>query len=499
MDAAQPSCRLRLGLPLAAATLAIGLTACGGDGGAPPPPAVAGVALVADAATTPASAVALPSISAAPGPPSVSAAAPPVAPPVASPVASPVAPIASPSAPAAPPAVPPPPASTSPAPDTVPVPAPVAATSAVTPPAAPNPPATTEPPLGPADPAWLLRSAPVAVLTRQAIDATVTASGWSQVAGPARCDVVLHSVLHATRGPRGEATDASAAVLVPQGPGCTGPLPILSYSRGTESERGRTLAAADDRETLALAAFFATRGHVVVASDYLGYAQSTYPYHPYLHAESQARVTVDALRAARALLARLGVAESGRMVLTGYSQGGHVALAAQRAIERDRPAGVAVHATGAMSGPYDLAGFASDLGALLRLMQTGGEPVLQTAVLRLGGLLGAGLLEWLAQRDLLRDVLQSNSVIGWRPLAPVMLCGGARDPVVPFANTLRAAEDFAARGATPTVVDVERVPSWRPLLPPAGAGPAGLSSYHQGIVPPLCFAAVREALLEPAR
>ncbi|MFZ4760877.1 MAG: alpha/beta hydrolase family protein [Burkholderiaceae bacterium] len=354
-------------------------------------------------------------------------------------------------------------------------------------------------PLGPADPAWLLRSAPVAVLTRQSIDAMVAASGWSQLAGPARCDVALYSVLHATRGPRDEATDASAAVLVPQGPGCAGPLPMVSYSRGTEGERSRTLAAADDRETLAVAAFFATRGHVVVASDYLGYAQSSYPYHPYLHAESEARVTVDALRAARALLGSLGVAHTGRIVLTGYSQGGHVALAAHRAIERDRPVGVAVNATGAMSGPYDLAGFASDYGSLLRLIETGGEPVLRSAVLRLGGLLGAGLLDWLAQRDQLRDVLQSNSVIGWRPLAPVMLCGGARDPVVPFSNTLRAAEDFAARGATPVVVDVERVPVWQPLLPPAGTGRSGLSSYHQGIVPPLCFAAVRDGLLEPVR
>jgi pimeloyl-ACP methyl ester carboxylesterase len=274
---------------------------------------------------------------------------------------------------------------------------------------------------------------------------------------------------------------------------------MLSYSRGTERDRSRTLAAADDRETLALAAFFATQGHVVVASDYLGYAQSTYPYHPYLHAESGARVTIDALRAARALLASLGVAQSGRIVLTGYSQGGHVALATHRAIERDRPAGVAVHATGAMSGPYDLAEFASDLGALLRLVDTGGEPVTQAAVLRLGGLLGVGLLDWLARRDVLRDVLQSNSVVGWRPVAPVMLCGGARDTVVPFVNTLRAAEDFASRGAAPIVVDVEQVPSWRPLLPPADAGFTELSSYHAGFVPPLCFAAVREGLLEPSR
>jgi predicted esterase len=464
MDTATSPLRCRFGPPLAAAALAIGLAGCGdgGDGGSAVPPVVAGVTLAADVPTAPGS------VGVAPSVPAASPAS------LASP-ASPAVPAAAPVVPAVPIAAPPPTTQGPVAPPLAPIEA-----------------------LGPPDPGWLLRSAPVAVLTRQSIDAAVSANGLTRFAGPARCDVALHSVVHATRGPRGESTDASAAVLVPQGPGCAGPLPMLSYSRGTERDRGRTLAAPDDRETLALAAFFATRGHVVVASDYLGYAQSTYPYHPYLHAESGARVTIDALRAARALLESLGVAQTGRIVLTGYSQGGHVALATHRAIERDRPAGVAVHATGAMSGPYDLAGFASDLGSLARLIGSGGGSGAQDAVLRLGGLLGTSLLDWLARRDPLQDVLQSNSVLGWRPLAPVMLCGGARDTVVPFANTLRAAEDFASRGAPPVVVDVERVPAWQPLLPPVDAGYSELSSYHSGIVPPLCFAAVRDGLLERA-
>jgi hypothetical protein len=478
MDALTAPLRRRFRRPLLAA-LAIGLAACGGAGETPsggdPPPVVAGVALTDDAPIAPGAGGAGPS-------------------PAASPVAASGVPPASPGAPAAAPA-----AATPAAPVTGPGGSQPAAATPSPPFAAPA--ATAQRPpspidaLGPVDSGWLQRSAPVALLTRQSLDEAAVAAGLSAIAGPARCDVALHAVVHATRGPFGEATDASAAVLVPQGPGCTGPLPMLSYSRGTERNRNRTLAAADDRETLALAAFFATRGHVVVASDYLGYAQSTYPIQPYLHAESSARVTIDALRAARALLASLRVPHSGRIVLAGYSQGGHVALATHRAIERDRPAGVAVDATGAMSGPYDLAGFAADLGSLTRLIGSGGAPDGQDAVLRVGGLLGTGLLEWLAGRDLLRDVLESNSVIGWRPIAPVMLCGGARDTVVPFANTLRTAEDFASRGASPIVVDVEQVPAWRPLLPPAGAGLAELSSYHAGYVPPLCFAAVRDALL----
>jgi hypothetical protein len=71
--------------------------------------------------------------------------------------------------------------------------------------------------------------------------------------------------------------------------------------------------------------------------------------------------------------------------------------------------------------------------------------------------------------------------------------------VVPFANARRVAEDFASRGVQVPVVDVEQVPGAAALLPPPGARITELGSYHQGAVPPLCFAAVRDQWLEPRR
>ncbi|MFM1992137.1 MAG: hypothetical protein RJA99_5094 [Pseudomonadota bacterium] len=356
-------------------------------------------------------------------------------------------------------------------------------------------------PIAAPQPAWLTETMVVAVLTKAEVDAATASRGWAALAGPARCDVTLHAILHPTAGPKGEATDASGAVLVPGGAGCPGPYPLLSYSRGTDLDRSRTMAKLDDRETQEITAFFAARGYVVVASDYLGYGRSSFPYHPYLHAESAARTGIDALRAARTLLARLGVAESDRVFLTGYSQGGHAALAIERAIERDAPVGVpAPVATGAMSGPYDLAGTFTEGVQLLPLLSVSlSGSVARTVAIRLGDVLGTGAAELLAAQSGLREVLAANSVIGWRPAAPVLLCGGSRDPIVPFSNTLRAADDFRARGATLIVVDVEQEPALEPMLPPADVPIEGLGSYHQGAVPPLCFAVVRDRLLEPRR
>jgi pimeloyl-ACP methyl ester carboxylesterase len=364
-------------------------------------------------------------------------------------------------------------------------------------------PGTVAPSVLPApEPAWLKAFEFVTVLSRDEIDRASRERGWAALAGPARCEVVVYRIAHPARGPRGEATDATGAVMVPRGPGCDGPLPMLSYSRGTDLDRDRSMADPSERENQAVAAFFAASGHTVVASDYLGYAGSSFPYHPYLHAESEASTTVDAIRAARRLLDVLDVPTSGRLVLAGYSQGGHAALAAHRAIERDAPAGVpAPAATGAMSGPYDLAGTFADGAAILPLLaiDLGNSPLARTVTLRLGDALGTGALELLRAGDGLRTTLQANSVLGWTPRAPVLLCGGARDPVVPFSNTTRAATDFAGRGASVAVVDVEREPAYASGLPAASAPPSALGDYHQGTVPPACFAAVRDRLLTPAR
>jgi len=374
------------------------------------------------------------------------------------------------------------------------------------------PPAAAEPPptavagssqVAAPQPGWLTQTRVVAPLPKATIEAAAAAQGWTALLGPARCDVTLHEILHPTAGPKGEATDASGAVMVPTGEGCPGPYPLLSYSRGTDLDRSRSMANPDDRETQAVAAFFAARGWVVVASDYLGYARSSFPYHPYLHAESEARTGIDALRAARTLLAGLGVPESGRLAVVGYSQGGHAALAIQRAIERDRPDGVyAPLATSAMSGPYDLAATLAESAQALpqqAAASVGSSGTARDALLRLGDSLGTSASELVQGGSQLADVLRANSVIGWRPQAPVLLCGGSRDPIVPFANTTRAAADFTARGATVTVLDVETDPILQVGLPPATASRDDLGRYHQGDVPPRCFAATRDRLLEPLR
>ena len=210
----------------------------------------------------------------------------------------------------------------------------------------------------------LLQSAPalLSTLTTSGLLAQLNAAASQplQSIGVAPiCDILVYDVRYETVGGRNEAASASAALLVPTGlgPNCTGARPIVLYAHGTTTDRNFTMADLNNAETLALATLFASQGDIVVAPNYAGYDTSTLPYHPYLIADQESKDMIDALTAARTALplASLGLTrDDGRLFITGYSQGGYVAMATHRAMEA---AGMPVTASAPLSGPYALAAF----------------------------------------------------------------------------------------------------------------------------------------------
>ena len=193
----------------------------------------------------------------------------------------------------------------------------------------------------------------LAVLTAAQIDAATSGNGMQALTGPARCDVEFVRLTYRTLGargedrlPTGEPIQVSGALLLPAGPCDADPAPLLAYARGTDVSRPRTMADPQGAETFLLAAMYAAQGYAVVATDYLGYAQSNYPFHPYLHADSEASAVIDSIRAARKAAEDLGAPLSGEVMLSGYSQGGHASMAAHRAIERDFAGWVLVEVAG---------------------------------------------------------------------------------------------------------------------------------------------------------
>lgn len=184
-----------------------------------------------------------------------------------------------------------------------------------------------------------------------------------ELIAPPKCGIDIHYLQYNTVDPAGAATTASGAMMIPTGtdPACQGPRPIVVYAHGTRVERDLNQADItneDNLEALLAAVAFTAQGYVLVAPNYVGFDTSTLPYHPYLNADQQSKDVVDALTAARGALPTSfapTVTDSGKLFLTGYSQGGHVAMATHRLLQQS---GATVTASAPMSGPYAIAAFA---------------------------------------------------------------------------------------------------------------------------------------------
>jgi len=210
------------------------------------------------------------------------------------------------------------------------------------------------------NPPQLLTTVPAATLlvelSAAANQQTLTFSG-----APIR-DIAVYHIEYNSVGGANEATTASSALMVPTGADsrCSGPHPIVLYAHGTTTDRPFSIADLNNpqnAEGLLPAALFAARSDTVVAPNYAGYDTSTLAYHPFLLADQQSKDMIDALTAARSALPTLDApltTDSGQLFITGYSQGGFVAMPTHRATPA---AGMTVTASAPMSGPYTLAAF----------------------------------------------------------------------------------------------------------------------------------------------
>jgi Secretory lipase len=399
---------------------------------------------------------------------------------------------------------------------------------------------------------------------KAAIDAGATSSGAISLTGAALCDVKISSIQYNTVGGKGEATDATTAVMVPAGTtaGCAGPRPIVIYAHGTTLDKnndmanvagipaiGTTPAVAANGEAALIMAMYAAQGFIVVAPNYTGYKGSSLPYHPYLNAQAQASDVIDGLRAAKAALAALGTSASPKLFITGYSQGGHVAMATHREIQNSYANEFTVTASGPMSGPYGLDRFGKQVFSAAGPINGGANiftpllvdsfqnsygniytkasdvyqsPFDTTAVGLLpstnptaAGALPANLFDigngspFLIKTSFRTDVQNNpnntyaaagkrNDLIGWKPAAPVGLCWGGLDPVVFGWNSIDSAASIKSLGGLVTQFNLEDATTI-PSTIKAGfdaqktaLGTNLLPNYHAPLVPPFCNVLIRE-------
>lgn len=239
-------------------------------------------------------------------------------------------------------------------------------------------------------------------------------------------------------------------------------------------------------ETFPLEGIMAGKGYAVVMADYIGYGVTAKRIHPYLHAESTGKSVVDMLEAVIPYLEKINQKpESEEIILFGYSQGGATTLEVMKLLEKDYSKKYKIKQVYAGAGPYDMAAtydLAMEIdytgipcaipmivqgiseGERLNLdMKDFFQPVLlahynewinskQYTVREINERINCHSLKEI-MTDTGRDKqnkstaqlyksLMRNSVLDFRPQAPIFMFHSRQDDTVPFVNSEKAESAF---------------------------------------------------------
>jgi pimeloyl-ACP methyl ester carboxylesterase len=163
----------------------------------------------------------------------------------------------------------------------------------------------------------------------------------------------LVKVVYWTEDIKGNNIKVSGSIFIPDS---SASFHLVSIQHGTEVKRsnvgtGNVFYAFEG-------ILMASQGYYVVYPDYIGLGVSELS-HPYILKQPSANAVIDMIRAGRNYADSIGIALADSILLTGYSEGGYVTLAAHRDITLNHSDEFSILASSPMAGPYDVVQTAS--------------------------------------------------------------------------------------------------------------------------------------------
>jgi pimeloyl-ACP methyl ester carboxylesterase len=319
--------------------------------------------------------------------------------------------------------------------------------------------------------------------------------------------IELYKIRYTSRDQKNRPVVLSGLVAWPRG---GAPRGLVIYNHGTTADRkmspSRYTGASGSESDMAVLVF-ASGGYAVAAPDYLGLGDHQ-GAHPYPLARVNSQSAIDIISPTLRVAAHRNVAIGPKIFVTGYSEGGAVAMWTAQRLDQMSHMSTRFAASAPLSGPYDLSGTTrqSLLGtapssaqhALLLYLLSYGiyglhknqghrlteffKPVMANAVARAyrtnptdddiikrlaiaSTLMGARnnaenvltprfarALRTRDTRDPFVRALVQNDVYDWRPRTPMLLVALQNDTVVVAKNTQRAMQAMRARGAGKSVL-----------------------------------------------
>ena len=150
-----------------------------------------------------------------------------------------------------------------------------------------------------------------------------------------------------------EDIEVSGAMFIPVGVDSNCDLPIHTYMHGTIFERNQAPSFMSIEGILGY--LMSSPGYIVLMPDYVGLGESQL-MHPYVHAQSEADAGIYMIEAISTFTEDLNFTLNDEIFISGYSQGGHAAMAMNKEIQENWSDSYEVTASTPMAGPYDMSG-----------------------------------------------------------------------------------------------------------------------------------------------
>ncbi len=165
-----------------------------------------------------------------------------------------------------------------------------------------------------------------------------------------------YKIPYVTTDERGDEVNVSGLLVLPTGVNSQieeEGLAMVSYGHGTITSNWNapTLLSQDHVPIDSAVIFTSLGGFATLEADYIGYGDSLGTYHPYVMQKSLANCSVDFITAVRSFAQVNGIKLSGKLFVTGYSEGGYTAMSTLKRLEEQN---IAVTAAAPIAGPYNL-------------------------------------------------------------------------------------------------------------------------------------------------
>ncbi|MCP5063640.1 MAG: hypothetical protein GY936_14430 [Ignavibacteriae bacterium] len=289
----------------------------------------------------------------------------------------------------------------------------------------------------------------------------------------------------------GNDTKASGALMIPI---TRNDLPLFGLQHGTVAKRENVVSSGEHTSAEGLSGLLSTSiGYVTCIPDYIGFGESDL-MHPYIHAKSLSTCIIDFLRASKIYCTENNISLNQQIFLGGYSEGGYATLATQKEIELNYFDEFQLTAVAPAAGPYDLIGTTdiifkqenyrhpSHISFFItaydhiygwnRLSEIFNSPydVMMPELFNgtksnseIDSQLPNSISE-LFNQDFIKNyfngsetsfisALRENTLLDWKPIAPIRFYHGDADDVSPYQNSVTALEKLKQNGA----IDIELI------------------------------------------